>query len=189
MTDLLTAAPLAMTQHDGRLISKRVLSKSCFFGFLRLVTMRRTGALNTNLMRLFLTMTALILLGLSASAQKVKVKGDVAEVDGMAVCLVKDDPSVRGSFYLNALDDTQLLYFRWVVDGDLNYYEVYDANDLDTILFEELATTGFRKNMVKKLYQAKVISAEGYSREKCSQHASKVGKEFTRKREERARRN
>ena len=131
-------------------------------------------------------MLAFLAFGGSVQAQKVKVKGDAALVDGAKVCGFEDDASTRGSFYINDLEGNQLLFYKWVYvqDMNLNYYEVYKPEDLNTILYEEQATTGFKKSVVQRLMAAKALSNEGINEENLAQHGAKLGKEFSRKREE-----
>ncbi len=117
--------------------------------------------------------------------QKVKIKKSIITIDSEQYGKIEDDKSVRGSFYLNDLNDNNLLYFKWVVSGSLNYYEIYKADDLDNILYEEQAVAGFRKYMVKKLYNAKALIISGINNEKLNNFAKKIGKEFSRVRENR----
>ena len=117
--------------------------------------------------------------------QKVKIKKDVITVDKIEIGKIEDDKSVRGSFYINDLEDNNLLYFKWVVSGSFNYYEIYKANDLNNMLYEEQAVMGFRKYMVKKLYNAKALTSSGLDNNKLNDLANKMGKEFSRMRENR----
>ena len=118
-------------------------------------------------------------------AQKVKIKKDVITINNESFGTIEDDESVRGSFYINDKNEKNLLYFKWVVSGTLNYYEIYKADDLDNILFEENAVMGFKKYMVKRLYNAEVLTTDGINNDKLSDFAKKMGKEFTRIRENR----
>ncbi len=123
---------------------------------------------------LFISITA------NSFGQKVKIKKDVITIDKQEYGIIEDDKSVRGSFYINDLKDHNLLYFKWVVSDGLNYYEIYKADDLDYILYEEKAVIGFRKYMVKKLYNAKALTTSGLNPDKLNDLAKKIGKEFSR---------
>ncbi|MFP3340314.1 hypothetical protein R0J91_20205, partial [Micrococcus sp. SIMBA_131] len=54
-------------------------------------------------------------------AQKVKIKKDVITINNESFGTIEDDESVRGSFYINDKNEKNLLYFKWVVSGTLNY--------------------------------------------------------------------
>lgn len=134
--------------------------------------------------------TLLLIFGISMSsifAQDITIKKDVVSVDGVEICVLSDDPSVRGSFYVDDLTGSHLIYFKWIFIGDYNYYEIYDADNLDRLLCEEANAIGFKKVMLKKLYNAEVISSEGLDEKALERHAASVGKEFTRIREEKSR--
>ena len=115
-------------------------------------------------------------------AQKIKIKKGIATVDKEALCKIEKDDVSRGAFYINNLDDEQLLYAKWIDWGQYGYFEIYKANDLDTILFETEAGIGYRKWLVKKLYKAKALSNSGLDEEKLTVFSKKIGKEFSRKR-------
>lgn len=125
-------------------------------------------------------------LSLSAGAQKIKVKGDVGTIDGATICQFADDPATRGSFYVKDTQGSEMLYYKWVFfqELNLNYFEVYRPDDLSNILFEEQATTGFKKAMLTRFHQSGVISKDGLNDEKLDQFAQKLGKDFSRRREE-----
>ena len=117
--------------------------------------------------------------------QKVKIKKNIITINKEEYGKIEDDKSVRGSFYINDLTDNNLLYFKWVTAGSLNYYEIYKADDLGNILYEEQAVMGFRKYMVKKLYNAKALIKSGLNPDKLNDLAKKMGKEFSRIRDRR----
>ncbi|PWK20883.1 hypothetical protein [Xanthomarina spongicola] len=119
----------------------------------------------------------------TAYGQNIKIKKDVITIDDQLFGIIEDDKSVRGSFYINGTNENNLLYFKWVVYGSLNYYEIYEANNLDNILFEENAVMGFKKYMVKRLFNAGVLTPSGIDEDKLSDFSKKMGKEFTRIRE------
>lgn len=134
--------------------------------------------------------TLLLFLGIFINisvAQDISIKKDVVSVDGVEICVLSDDPSVRGSFYIDDLTGSHLIYFKWIFIGDYNYYEIYDADNLENILCEEANTIGFKKLMLKKLYNAEVISKDGLDDKALERHGAVVGKEFTRIREEKSR--
>lgn len=124
-------------------------------------------------------LTLSLVFSLTLSAQKIKVKGDVGTVDGATYCQFEDDPMVRGSFYLNDTQGNQMLYYKWVVFEDLNYFEIYRPEDLENILFDEQAVTGHRKFILKRFYESKVLTPNGIDGEKLNQFASKMGMKFT----------
>jgi len=117
-----------------------------------------------------------------STAQKIKIKKDNVFIDGELLCKFEKDTSTPGSYYLNDLENNNYLYFKWVTAGSLNYFEIYKADNLDNILFEENAVAGMKKYMIKKLYNSKIISHSGMNTEKLIIHSKKVGKEFSRKR-------
>ena len=80
-----------------------------------------------------ITMAILFISLINASyGQKVKIAKDVITIDKEEFGKIEDDKAVRGSFYLNDLNDNNLLYFKWVLSGSLNYFEIYRADNLDT---------------------------------------------------------
>lgn len=132
--------------------------------------------------------TVLFILFASVSyGQDVALKNDIFTIDGQRFGEIEDDKSMPGCFYINDTTRTKLLYFKWVAVDDLNYFEIYKANDLGLLLFEQLAGTGFKKYMVKKLFNAQVLTGSAVDDQKLSDLAQKMGKEFSRIREERKR--
>ncbi len=130
-----------------------------------------------------LKITLLFLFTLStviSYGQKVKIKKGIISINKQEYGKIEDDKSVRGSFYINDLKDSNLLYFKWIAVDGLNYYEIYKADDLDNILYEEQAVMGFRKYMVKKLYNAEALTKSGLDLTKLDNLAKKMGKEFSR---------
>lgn len=133
----------------------------------------------------FLILLFLALAPSGVYAQKVKITDGVASVDKVDVCKIKDDQVRRLSFSLFTLQGEEELYFKWIEYGQFGYFEVYDAENLDDVLFETDAITGYRKWIVKQLYSAEVISADGVDEKQLQVFAKKMGKEHTRLREER----
>ena len=129
-----------------------------------------------------LNLTIILLVVQFSFGQKIKIKkGDVL-IEKQLTCKIEKDDVSRGAFYINSLNDEQLLYLKWIDWGEFGYFETYRASDLDNILFETESTIGFRKWIIKKLYNAKVISTEGLDNSKLISFSKKIGKEFTRKR-------
>jgi hypothetical protein len=112
-------------------------------------------------------------------AQDVEIKKDAVKIDGETICLISDDKDNRGSFFIDDLTGSHLIYMKWIFYPDLNYYEIYDADDLDTPLCEEEAVTGFRKQIMRKLYVAEVISPKGLDQKALTNYADGVGKTFS----------
>ncbi|MFK7928753.1 MAG: hypothetical protein AB8H79_11240 [Myxococcota bacterium] len=117
---------------------------------------------------------------------KVQLKKGVVLVDGAELCTIKKDDVRRESFYVVGLDGTELLYFRWIFEDDNNYFEVYAASDLTTMLYDQDAFMGHKRWAAEQLYNAGVLTAEGLNEPKLVSFAQKVGKEMTRARAERA---
>lgn len=133
----------------------------------------------------FLMLLLLALATTGVHAQKVKIANGTASVNNEEVCKIKDDQVRRLSFSLFSLEGKEELYFKWIEYGQFGYFEVYDAENLDEVLFETDAITGYRKWIVKQLYSAEVISADGVDEKQLQVFAKKMGKEHTRLREER----
>jgi len=117
-------------------------------------------------------------------AQELLIKNKTIIIDGFESFEIKKDKAIRNSFYLNAISGKQLLYFRYVYwnDNKPSYYEVYNANDMTTILFEEEYRLNFKRYIVKKLHNTEVITALGIDAKKLKIVALKIGKEFSRRR-------
>lgn len=127
----------------------------------------------------FLLVLSLFASPLVSMSQDITVKKDVVAVDGVEICVISDDPSVKGSFYVDDLTGSHLIYFKWIYLGDLNYFEIYDADNLDQLMFEEANVSGFKKAMMKKLYNAEVISIDGFDQKAFERHAASIGKGFS----------
>lgn len=123
----------------------------------------------------------------TAFSQEVTIKKDVVSVEGVEICVLSDDPKEKGSFYVDDLTGSHLIYFKWIFAGDLNYYEIFDADDLEKVMCEEANVASFKKNMMKKLYNAEVITTDGFDQKAFERHTATVGKEFTRIQEEKSR--
>lgn len=128
-----------------------------------------------------LTLVAVFFIAVGYS-QKVKIKKGTITIDKVAYGKIEKDDVVRGAFYINNLSDENLLYLKWIDWGQYGYYEIYKADDLQNILFENEAFIGFKKWITKKLYNAKALTVDGIDEEKLNIFANKIGKEFSRKR-------
>ncbi len=117
-------------------------------------------------------------------AQTLDIKDKKILIDGVKLFEIKKDKVIRNSFYLNDINGKQRLYFRYVYwsDDKPSYYEAYHANALTTILFEEEYRGNFKRYIVKKLFNADVITILGIDEEKLKIVTQKIGKEFTRRR-------
>ena len=131
---------------------------------------------------IFISSILLLFLTITTSAQKVKIKKGTVSIDKEPTCKVKKDNSVRQSFYINSLDDEELLYLKWVDWGQYGYFEIYKADNLDSILFERPSVIGFRKGILKDLYNAKALSKNGLDEKNLEKISKKFGREFSRKR-------
>ncbi|MEZ4795294.1 MAG: hypothetical protein R2773_07470 [Flavobacteriaceae bacterium] len=130
-----------------------------------------------------ITLILALLLGVNiANSQNVKIKKDIVSVDGEAICMVEKDDVNIASFYINDLENQQLLYFKWVDWGQYGYYEAYKADDLGFVIFETEPDIGFRKRIIKKLFKAKALIKNGLDQSKLDDFSNKMGKEFSRKR-------
>ncbi|WP_299114249.1 hypothetical protein [uncultured Winogradskyella sp.] len=124
----------------------------------------------------------LVIVSSVSFAQKIKIKKGNVTVDKVNTCKIEKDDVSRGAFYINNLQDEQLLYLKWIDWGQYGYMEIYKADNLDDILFETEVGIGYKKWIIKKLYNAKVLSSAGINEDKLNQFAKKFGREFTRKR-------
>lgn len=131
-----------------------------------------------------LILLSLIILPLIASAQssKVKIKGGLASVDGVVLCQLEDDQTSTNSFYLNDIDGNQTLYFKWLNEDEMNYFEVYQASDKNDIIFEQKAVNDYQKWLIKSLHDAGVLTIGGIDWQALIPYATEYGHEFTRKR-------
>ncbi|RZJ64188.1 MAG: hypothetical protein EOO50_16550 [Flavobacterium sp.] len=124
-------------------------------------------------------------IAMSAQAQKVKIKKDIATVDDVVVCKVEDDDVSRGAYYFtNVESGKKLLYFKWIDYGEFGYFEAYNADNLDVILFETEAVVGLKKWLVEKLYVTGALTPSGIDEAKLMEFSKKKGKEFSRRRNE-----
>ena len=128
------------------------------------------------------TLLVILLTAQVSLAQKVKIKKNIVTINKEAICMVEKDVVNSASFYINDMNNEQLLYLKWVNWGPDSYYEVYRADDIDNLLFDTDDGVGFRKWIIKKLYNTKVINSDGLDEEKLNQFSKKVGKEFNRSR-------
>ncbi|MFD1063710.1 hypothetical protein ACFQ1Q_10680 [Winogradskyella litorisediminis] len=128
------------------------------------------------------TLIIMLLISVIVFAQKIKVKKGIASIDKNPICKLQKDDISRGAFYINSLDDEELIYAKWIDWGEFGYFEVYDAKNLDEVLFETEASIGYRKWLIKTLYNGKALTNSGLNEEKLEVIAKKLGREFTRKR-------
>lgn len=128
-----------------------------------------------------LTLVSLFFITIAYS-QKVKIKKNVITINKVEYGEIEKDDVSRGAFYINNLAGDNLLYIKWIDWGQYGYFEVYEADNLDLIIFETESGIGYKKWISKKLYTAKVLTTEGINKEKLMQFSKKMGKEFSRKR-------
>ena len=126
-----------------------------------------------------------IVMSTAAYSQKIKIKRDIATVDDVAVCKVEDDEVNRGAYYFSNVETgKKLLYFKWIDYGEFGYFEAYDADNLDDILFETEAVVGLKKWLVEKLYVTGALTSSGINKAKLGEFSKKKGREFSRRRSE-----
>ncbi|NOQ73978.1 MAG: hypothetical protein GQ574_18375 [Crocinitomix sp.] len=123
----------------------------------------------------------LFLIPIGLLGQSIKIKNFIVTVDGKELCKVKKDAGVKGSYYFVDLNDKELIYVKWNEAYETAYFEVLNAKNLDTIIFEYPNTT--RKSLIKKLYLAGVITFEGFNEDELVKYGKKVGKPYTEKRD------
>lgn len=114
----------------------------------------------------------------SLAGGKVKVKKDVVLVDDTAVATYRADPEARGSFTLVSLDETELLYFRWVTTP-FQYMAAYTPDDRETPLFDADADMGFKGLIAKRLVQEGVLRKGGLDADALEAFAKKSGTQNT----------
>lgn len=136
-------------------------------------------------MRVF-TILLLMIISISLFGQKIKVVEGIATIDKVEMCKFQDDPTVRFSFYVNNLKDSNILFFKWIDwDGEASgYFEVYKANDLENIYYETWSGLGIKKWIVKSFYESGILTSSGFDNQKLEVYAKKMGREYTRRRNE-----
>ena len=137
-----------------------------------------------------------------AFGQKVKIKKDIAYVDGKEYVKVLPDPAARICYNITSLNGNDLFYLKYNTyndpmqvdyktnpDGSVGYFEVLSA-DLDTVYFETFLTGCLmgcdrRENIVKMLFASKAVKDDGtIDLAKLEILSKKVGFEYSRKRDE-----
>ena len=137
-----------------------------------------------------------------AFGQKVKIKKDIAYVDGKEYVIAKEDRSSESSYTIQNLNHQDLFYLKHVdykdikeitganKDGTVDYYEVYNSNITEK-LFECAYHVGFFgagnniDTVIINLYNNDVIKSDGsIDQTKLDLLSRKLGFEFSRKRNE-----
>lgn len=129
-----------------------------------------------------ITLLAIIASTQLSFGQNVKIKKTIVTIDKVELCKVVKDNLNIASFNIQDLQNEPKLFFKWVKWGQFGYYEVYRTNDYDNILFETDVATGYKKWIIKKLYNAKVLTSSGIDEDKLIEFSKKIGKEYSRRR-------
>ncbi|MCB9262002.1 MAG: hypothetical protein H6607_06480 [Flavobacteriales bacterium] len=141
--------------------------------------------------KLIILLTALFV-GFVANAQKVKIKNEIATVDGVEYVKVKKDPVTASVKNVATLSDSTLIYLKTQSYKDPNrvdakgvpmsvyYLEVINANTGE-IYFE--SGVGI-KNTIKAFYLENVITANGINEANMQKLAIKYGFDYSRRRDE-----
>lgn len=149
-------------------------------------------------------LSSMLIVSCIAFGQKVKVKKNIANVDGKEFVKVTEDPVSRYSYNVSSLNGTDLFYlkynsykdpkevdYKYNRDGSVGYFEVMSA-DLNTVYFETdltgcLMGCNITENFVKMIYGGKVVTNEGgIDQSKLEILGKKVGFEYSKKRDEMA---
>ncbi|WP_343664724.1 hypothetical protein [Chryseobacterium mucoviscidosis] len=134
--------------------------------------------------------------------QKVKLKKDIASVDGKEYVKVTEDPVSRYSYNVSSLNGNDIFYlkynnykdpkevdYKYNRDGSVGYFEVMSA-DLNTVYFETHLTgclmgCNITDNFIKMIYGGKVVKDDGtLDLNRLEILSKKVGFEYTKKRDE-----
>jgi hypothetical protein len=134
--------------------------------------------------------------------QKIKVKKDIAFVEGKEFVKITEDPISRHSYNVTSLSGTDLFYLKYNTykdpkevdykynrDGSVGYFEVMSA-DFNTAYFETHLTgclmgCNITENFIKIIYGGKVVKEDGtLDINKLEVLSKKIGFEYTKKREE-----
>lgn len=136
----------------------------------------------------FIKILFFLLITLSVSAQKVRIKKGVVYVDKKETLRYEKDDISRGAFYINDLEGNELLYVKWIdikrSYAEYGYFEIYKADDLDNVLFEEPSFLGYSKNLIMRLYKSEAISKKGLNNENLHKFSKKIGRNISRQRAE-----
>lgn len=149
-------------------------------------------------------LSSMLIVSCVAFGQKIKVKKDVAIVDGKEFVKVTEDPVSRYSYNVASLSGTDIFYlkynhykdpkevdYKYNRDGSVGYFEVMSA-DLNTVYFETHLTgclmgCNITENFIKMIYGGKVVTNDGsIDLNKLEVLAKKVGFEYSKKRDEMA---
>jgi len=149
-------------------------------------------------------LSTMLIVSCLAFGQKVKVKKDIALVDGKEFVKVTEDPVSRYSYNVASLNGTDIFYlkynsykdpkevdYKYNRDGSVGYFEVMSA-DLNTVYFETYLTgclmgCNITENFVKMIYGGKVVKDDGsVDLNKLEVLAKKIGFEYSKKRDEMA---
>ena len=135
-----------------------------------------------------------------AFGQKLKIKRDIAQVDGKEFVKVVEDPASDDSYNIATLDGKDLFYLKFnsYIDpkmissynerGIVSYYEVFSP-DMNTVYFE-MDTGGclmchLATDFIKNLYFSKAVNSDGsINQDKLEILSKKIGFEFSKKRDE-----
>ena len=139
------------------------------------------------------TLSILILLfSIFGFSQKIKVKNDIAYVDNKEYVIMTIDKSLKDNLYIKSLDGNILFYLKHSSFFDHrkdpkfsqyeNCYEVMSPN-LQETYFEVLGYKDF-KTFLQLIYNENVIVDGKINFENLQLLSSKIGFEFSKKREE-----
>lgn len=135
-----------------------------------------------------------------AFSQKLKIKKDIAYIDGKEFVKVSEDPISRNSYTISSLNGNDLFYLRFNnyrdlkeidrinKDGDVSYFEVVSP-DMNTIYFETnvggCLMCNLATDFVKMIYHSKVVNEDGtVDQQKLEILSKKVGFAYAQKRGE-----
>jgi|GEM_PF-1817755 len=142
-----------------------------------------------------------VVISCSVFGQKVKIKKDIATVDGKEFVKVFKDPVAEDSFNIISLNGKDLFYLKFNNYNDpkeinysnkggfVSYFEVMSA-DLDTVYFETdlthcLVGCNITDNFIKMLYGGRILKDDGsIDINRLEILSKKVGFEYSKKRNE-----
>ncbi|MCS3870047.1 hypothetical protein J3D55_002963 [Chryseobacterium ginsenosidimutans] len=124
--------------------------------------------------------------------QKVKLKDDIALVDGKEYIKVVEDKAVKHNFKLMTLEGKNIGYVKYTYyqdskavektnpEGYVSYFEVV-SSDLNTSYFETFSSI---KEVVKILYNSDILDKDSnINSTELEALSKKIGFEFSRRRE------
>jgi hypothetical protein len=133
--------------------------------------------------------------------QKIKIKKNIAFVDGKEFVKVIEDPASTDSYSITNLNDKELFYlkineykdpkevdYKYNKDGSVNYFEVLSP-DFNTIYFESnvggCLMCNLTTDFIKNLYFAKIVDENGeINKDKLEILSKKIGFTYSQKRDE-----